>query len=290
MKTLLFGCGYLGMRVARLWEQAGQDISVMSRDKNRAEELQSNGWHAFVGDVTDPPSLARLADIDTVLFAVGHDRNAGHSIDDVYVGGMRNVLAAIPNTIRRFIYISTTGVYGDANGDWIDEQTPPNPSRAGGVASLSAEYALRASRFANRAVILRLAGIYGPDRLPYLKQIKTGEPIEACPSGHLNLIHVDDAARIVEQVSAYDGEIDGPQTYCVSDGHPVVREEFYREVARQLKASPPRFSEPVAGSPRAARAEADKRVSNQQILARTDLPLQYPSYREGLTQILSASS
>jgi len=288
MKILLFGCGYLGTRCARLWGGAGHEVVVMSRDKNRSKGFSQNGWHSFVGDVTDPVSLANLPEVDAVLFAVGFDKSAGLPIEEVYAGGVRNVLAALPESVRRFVYISTTGVYGDAAGDWVDEQTPPDPSRAGGIASLAAEEALRASRFASRSVILRLAGIYGPERLPYLQRLESGQPIEAVPTGHLNLIHVDDAARIVQQVAARDFDDEGPLTYCVSDGHPVVREDFYKEIARQLGVAAPLFSEPPAASPRAIRAMVDRRVSNRRLLAETKVAIRYPSYREGLAQILAA--
>ncbi len=186
-----------------------------------------------------------------MLFAVGYDRNSAKPIEEVYVDGIRNVLATLPADIGRFIYISTTGVYGDAGGEWVDETTPPAPTRAGGKASLEAEELIRASHFADRAVILRLAGIYGPGRLPYLKQLKEAEPIEASQTGYLNLIHVQDAARIVQLLSDPARKVEGPTTYCVSDGHPVVRGEYYREVARRLGAPEPTFTHPPAGSPRA---------------------------------------
>ena len=86
-----------------------------------------------------------------MLFAVGFDRSAGASIDDVYAGGVRNVLAALPSDIGRFIYISTTGVYGNAGGEWVDEDTPPDPQRDGGRASLAAEQALAEQSARDRA-------------------------------------------------------------------------------------------------------------------------------------------
>ena len=122
-------------------------------------------------DVTQPddrwPNCRRPK---RVLFAVGFDRAAGGSIDEVYAGGVQNVLAALPSDVGRVIYISTTGVYGNAGGEWVDEDTPPDPQRDGGRASLAAEQVLAASPFASRGVVLRLAGIYGPGRIPFLGQ------------------------------------------------------------------------------------------------------------------------
>lgn len=285
--ALIFGYGYLGERVGARWREAGGDVHAVTRSPARAEELQASGISPIVADVTDPATLAHLPTVDTVLFAVGYDRNSNKSIEEVYVNGVRNALAALPDDIGRLIYISTTGVYGGAGGDWVDETTPTNPTRAGGQASLEAEELIRASRFATRAVLLRLAGIYGPDRLPYLNQLQAGEPIEAPQAGYLNLIHVDDAARVVQVLSDPARQLVGPLTYCVSDGHPVVRGEYYREVARRLGAPTPTFVDPPADSPRAARATSDKRVNSTRLINDLGIELLYPTYREGLKSIIS---
>ena len=79
---------------------------------------------------------------------------------------------------------------------------------------------------------------------------------------------------------------DGPRVYCVSDGQPVERGEYYSEVARQIGAPPPRFVEPDPNSPRAARAESNRRISNDRMLAELRVTLAYPDYRAGLAAIL----
>lgn len=230
-----------------------------------------------------------------LLFAVGFDRKSGDSIQDVYAEGLQNVLATIPANIRHAIYISTTGVYGTAGGGWVDETTPPDPQRDGGKASLAAEEILRAHPLGRRSAILRLAGIYGPGRVPYLDKLKANEPIAAPSAGWLNLIHVDDAARIVVAMDRWLAErelSDGPHVFCVSDRSPVVRGEYYAEAARLVGAPPPRFTTPAADSAAAARAGADKRVNNAKLRTWMDeaqISFQYPSYREGLAQILHAN-
>lgn len=287
--ALIFGYGYLGEPVARLWSDEGRSIHVVTRSSDRAAKIESP-LLPIVANVTDAATLADLPSVDTVLFAVGYDRKSDKSIEEVYIDGVRNTLAALPADIGRLIYISTTGVYGDAGGEWIDEQTPTAPTRAGGKASLAAEQLIRNSPFADRAVILRLAGIYGPERLPYLKQLKANEPIEAPQSGHLNLIHVHDAARIVQLLAAPSRNIAGPLTYCVSDGNPVLRGDYYREVACLLGAPAPKFAQPQPGSPRAARAAADKRVRNRRLVDALKLELLYPTYHEGLEAIVGENS
>lgn len=294
MLKLFFGCGYLGERVARRWKSAGHDVVVVSRSRERAEQFQRDGYRAIVADVTRPESLGNLPVADTVLFAVGYDRStgaAGPSIEDVYAGGLRNVLAALPSQTGRFIYISTTGVYGFRSGEWVDEATPPDPHRSGGLASLAAEEVLGTSSLANRAVILRLAGIYGPGRVPFLDELKSGQPIPARTAGFLNLIHVDDAVEAVVAAESADfnsfASQSTPHTFCVCDGNPVQRGEYYSEVARQIGAPPPRFVEPEPGSPRADRAGSSRRVCNDRMLADLRVTLGYPDYRAGLAAILS---
>jgi nucleoside-diphosphate-sugar epimerase len=95
------------------------------------------------------------------------------------------------------IYISSVGVYGPSDGDWVDESTPCEPHREGGKASLAAEQVLAGHALGRRGLILRLAGIYGPGRIPLAEKIRKGEPLPVSPEGYLNLIHVDDAARVV---------------------------------------------------------------------------------------------
>ena len=246
---LVFGCGYLGSRVAAAWRDAGHADSHVRRRNDRAEQFGADGFQPVVADVTDPATLANLPQADTVLFAVGFDRTVGQTIDEVYVDGVKHVLIALPDSVLRFIYISTTGVYGPADGNWVDEKTPTNPQRAGGRASLAAENVIRDHPLGDRAAILRLAGIYGPGRIPFLDDLRAGKPIAAPQDGYLNLIHVDDAVQCVVGAEQAPGAV-----YCVSDGHPVVRAEFYREVARLIGAREPSFVTPPPDSPRAARA------------------------------------
>ncbi len=284
MTKLIFGCGYLGSRVSALWKAQGHDVFVVTRSGERARQFAADGYRPVVADVLRPESLAGLPCAETVLFAVGYDRSSGASIYDVYVAGLRDVLASLGDHVRRFIYISSTGVYGQANGETVDETSPTRPRRDGGRASLAAEQTLARDLLGERAVVLRLAGIYGPGRIPLAAKIRAGEPIPAPAAGSLNLIHVADAARVV---LAAEEIADPPRTYNVSDGHPAVRREYYKELARLLDAPPPTFEEPAADSPVAARAGVDKRVDNRRMIAELGVQLEYPTYRDGLAAIVA---
>ncbi len=289
MQKLIFGCGYLGCRVAELWKQQGADVTVVTRSQDHAQGFEHRGYQAIVADVTKPDTLSDLPTADTVLFAVGYDRSSDDSISDVYAEGVKNVLTALPTDTGSFTYISTTGVYGTADGGWVDESTSPAPKRDGGKASLAAEQILANHPLGKAAVMLRLAGIYGPGRIPYLDKLRAGEPIAAPSAGWLNLVHVDDAASIVLNTEAWQSKSaeDGPHLFCVSDGHPVVRANYYREVARLIGADPPNFTEPDPLSPAALRAGVNRRVSNEKLLKTVNVKFKYPTYREGLKVILS---
>lgn len=282
MKKLIFGCGYLGSRVARLWLEQGQTVHAVTRDEGRAAEFRAGGIQPFVGDITTPSSLAGLPAAETVLFAVGFDRSSGRSIHDVYVAGLEAALAALPPTVERFLYISSTGVYAQRDGAWVDEASPCRPTRDGGRACLAAEQVLQAHPLGARAVILRMAGIYGPDRIPRARDIAQGTPLTSPAEGYLNLIHVEDAAGVVLQAEA---RARPPRLYLVSDGHPVVRRDYYQQLARLLGAPPPSFTTPSADSPAAARAESSKRISNARLVRELAPTFRYPSYREGLAAI-----
>ncbi|MEO8493828.1 MAG: SDR family oxidoreductase [Planctomycetota bacterium] len=282
MKKLILGCGYLGRRVAQAWLAGGHEVLALTRSAGRASELEASGIRPLVGDVTSSLDLSNCDDIDTVLFAVGFDRTAGKAIRDVYVEGLRRTLDRLPAPPRRFIYISSTGVFAQNDGQSVDEDSPCEPVREGGKACLAAEQLLRQHAIGERAIILRLAGIYGPDRLPKLDDVIAGRPIAASANGYLNLIHVEDAVQIV---LAAEAQLSPPELLLVSDGHPVLRGDFYRELARVTNSPEPRLEQPPRGSSTAGRASTDKQIDSTRLRERLRFTYRYPSYLEGLASI-----
>lgn len=280
---LVIGCGYLGGRVARRWLDAGDAVSAVTRRSERAAAFERGGITPIVADVTDSRTLD-LPPVDSVLFAVAHDPASGKNHADTHVTGLANVLDALPPSVGRVIYISTTGVYGDCQGTWATEETPCQPQRPAGKACLAAERLLEAHPLGRRAIILRLAGLYGPDRIPRQDVLLAGETIDAPQHGYLNLIHVDDAVQAVLAADIVDADL--PRRYLIADGNPPQRGEYYAELARLIGAPPPRFRAPECDTPAYARAIADKRISNARMLADLKLTLLYPSYREGLRAIV----
>src|SRR6478609_1277397 len=114
--ALILGCGYLGRRVAARWVAAGRRVAALTRRNPAA--LAALGVEPVVGDVLDPATLRHLPRAATVLYAVGMDRSQGKTMHEVYVNGLRHVLGTIPRP-DRFVYVSSTSVYGQTDGGWI---------------------------------------------------------------------------------------------------------------------------------------------------------------------------
>lgn len=265
----VIGCGYLGRRAAGLWTARGERVAALTR--RNSDALRATGLEPVVGDVTEPSSLSALPPAETVLYAVGLDRAAGKPMRDVYVRGLENVLRALPR-IGRFVYVSSTSVYGQTAGEWVNESAPTEPVEESGKIVLEAEQLLRATR--PDAIILRFAGIYGPNRLLRKQPILKGEPLVGDAEKWLNLIHVADGATAV--LAATERGAPG-STYNIADGGPVSRREFYSLLARVLNAPDAQFeqrAEPGAANRRidASKARAELNWSPQFAHANTGLP------------------
>jgi len=282
MTKLVFGCGYLGSRVARRWVAEGERVAAVTRSHDRVDALRRDGIEAVVADVCRRESLRELPEAETVLVAIGYDRGGGSPRREVIVAGLRNVLSAVPN-VQRLIYVSSTGVMGDHDGAWVDETALCQPQREAGQVALEAERLLADHALAGRTVVLRLAGLYGPGRLPKLADIKSGRPVAAPEGAYLNLIHVDDAAAVV--LAAERCPRPGA-LYLVSDGSPTRHREFYRELARQLGMGEVEFVAPEPGSRGAAAALGNKRIDNRRMLDELGVKLRFGDYRPGLRAIL----
>lgn len=281
MTTLIVGCGYLGRRVGRLLRRHGED--VLGTTRSRGERLEVWGITPVLADVLRPETFAGLPAIDRAVFCVGFDRAAGVPIRSVYVDGLAAVLDELAARIPRWVYVSSTGVYGQDDGSWVDEDSPTAPRTESGRACLDAETLIRGH--VAEPVVVRCAGLYGPDRIIRRDAILRGEPIVGDPGRYLNLIHIDDAAAAT--AAALDrGESGG--LYLACDDRPVPRREYYERIAEELSAPAPRFVPPAAGTP-TARDDANKRVANRRLRGRLGVDLIYPDITTGVPAALAAA-
>lgn len=273
---LVVGCGYLGLRVARQWRDQGARVYAVTRSEERARSLAAEGLNPIIGDVTSAAGPGDLPAIDTLFWAVGFDRAAGASYHAVHVGGLGRVLDGLPGS-PRVVLSSSTGVWGTDDGSVVTETTPAHPTREAGRVLLEAEALLHA-RCGDRGTALRFAGLYGPGRLPRLDDLKAGRPIAADPDSWLNLIHVDDAARIVVAVAAASH---ARRLYVVSDGVPVRRRDWYDHLAARSGSPPPTFDTSAERT-----RGADKRVDPSLLFHDIPLTLAYPDSFRGIDAIV----
>ena len=244
--VLIAGCGYLGRRAAERWRRDGVRVSVMTRSAAKAEELADAGFEPIVGDLA-AGDFPALPDVDTVLWAVGFDRTTGQSREAIWIDGLQCLLQQLPPTVKRFLYVSSTGVYGQTTGEVVSESIDPQPTTDSGKCCLKAEQMLQ-TRFdgqpACSLTVLRMAGLYGPGRLlRRVSDLKSSTPLPGNSGSYLNLIHIDDAVTAVKDVAA--GQEVG--LLNVVNTGTLTRGEYYSELARLVDAPIPVFDESVPG-------------------------------------------
>jgi nucleoside-diphosphate-sugar epimerase len=277
---LLAGCGYVGSRLAVRLAGEGPVTAVL-RSPDRARLLEQAGVTVLRVDLDsdDIQSLCGVAEGGSVVY-LAPPPGAGEGD-----ARLANFLRALDGDgPRRFVYISTTGVYGDRGGDTVDENTEPAPVSARGRRRLAAESLARqwSDRHGAVCVILRVPGIYGPDRLP-LQRLAAGEPaLQPRLAGPGNRIHVDDL------VEACRAAISGPQgVFNVGDGDHRSTTEFLQEVARQAGLPPPMLVDDAEAERRIspgmlAFLKESRRVSNERMLRELGVQLSHPRFESGI--------
>jgi len=283
----IIGCGYTGLRLARRWRQLEVSVRGFATRPQSLADIAAAGATAQVLNLDVAPARsdlppARLRFHDELVYYAVPPAPAGTR--DTRLERLFEIMDGDP---RRFVYLSTTGVYGDHGGGAVDEDTPPSPRSQRAERRLSAELSLR--RWAGaRAVswcILRVPGIYGPGRLP-LERLKRGEPAidpaEASPS---NRIHVDDLVTVCI-AAGLSPRADG-RIYNVTDGSDDSQTAYLQRVARITGLPPPplvsrsevqRISSPMAWS----FLSESRRALNQRMLDELSVALEYRDLDAGI--------
>ncbi len=279
------GCGYLGARVGSMLVRRGDHVWGTVRSSGRAARITSQGIDPVIADVLRPETLESLPAAERVLCCVGFDRAGGAGMRTVYVEGLRNLLERLPALVRRLVYASSTSVYGQSDGEWVDEDSPAEPIQESGRVCLEAEQVARLwARAAGASlVVLRFSGLYGPDRVIRRALLQRGEPIPGDPARFLNLVHIDDAAQAA--IAALDAARPDP-LYLVSDDRPMERREYYALAARLLDAPPPRYEPSAVGRAGVVPDTANRRIANRRMHNGLGVDLRYPDIMAGLPAAL----
>jgi nucleoside-diphosphate-sugar epimerase len=291
MRVAILGCGYVGLELGRQL-LPDHDVIGVRRSPAGLDAVSATGLRAVEADVTDTHSLAAVPDADAIVFAASSGGRDVAAARRVYVEGQRRVIdhfAARDDPPDRYVYTSSTGVYGDHGGDWVDESTPIDPdTERTRVLAAAESAALEDAAAAGMApTVARLAGLYGPDRYR-LDRYLEGPVTE----GYLNMVHRDDAAGAVGhllETGAAAGEV-----VLVVDDEPVDRWDFadwlaaacgVSEPAKQTVAERLAACDPSSSARR--RLLADKRCSNECLRGR-GYELRYPTFREGYREAVAA--
>lgn len=271
----IMGCGDIGRRVARLYQNEGKAAIGWVRGAESVALGQAQGIEMRQGDMDDGSFFPRNAFEGRDIFWFVPPPNTGW-VDS----RLRRFLLAVQSAPRRIVLISTTGVYGNSHGAWIDESTPLEPSNDRSIRRLDAEQALQAwmEKYQGDGVILRVPGIYSLDRLP-LERLKRGEPVvRAEEAPWTNRIHADDLAMIakVAMEKAPKGAI-----YNTTDGNPSTMTEYFNQIADYAGLPrPPQISlaeaKQVLSAGMISYLQDSRRIRNDKVLKELDITLKYP--------------
>lgn len=295
MRVLIVGCGFVGNELAKQLHAAQHTtasasasrgtselrVFALTRTAERCDALRAIHVEPIVAHWLDEVTLDSLPEVDVVVVSVPHREDAGLGIE-THIVGLKNLRARLPAGWHKLIYLSTTGVYGDLH-DEVDESTPTQPTRIGPQIAVATETWLQHEFTAPQLAIIRLAGIYGPGRIPLAEKLRAGEPLQVPQAGWLNLIHVSDIASMLRRLMQVEAR---ESLYVFSDGNPVARMDFYRTLAKLCGVDEPKFVEPDPNSSRVQRA-GKKRVNPRRLIEELNLRLQFPSYQEGLADCLT---
>ena len=282
---LIIGCGYVGERLARQYLELGKGVLGLVRSNEGLARLSALGIPSMRRDLATDD----LGDLPLEGARVFHlAPPPGHGVEDTHT---RRLVAAFARAGQpsRVLYVSTTGVYGDCEGAWVDETWPVQPNADRSRRRWDAEQTLRrwSLESGGELVILRVAGIYGPDRLP-LERIRRGLPLvrpEEAP--FTNRIHVVDLVQAL--AAAMERGANGA-VYNACDGHPSTMTDYFVSVADAAGLPRPpliplaeAFGQLSEGM--LSYLAESRRLSNRRLVEDLEVKLRYPTLAEGLRDI-----
>ena len=268
-KILIAGCGDVGNALARRLLAEGCDVWGVRR---RIEGL-ADGVRPWKIDLSDPRSFGTPpAAFDYLFYTASADRRDEDAYRAIYVDGLRNLWTALRDAhckLRRVLFTSSTAVYGQSNGEWVDESSLTKPRGFNGRVLLEAESFVREAP--ETGISLRLSGIYGPGRTRLVRTVWTGQA--TATDSWTNRIHVDDCAGALHQLM----RVENPHSlYLGSDDRPATSAEVVTWLSNELHVAPP---------PRAKAEHLNKRCRTSR-LRDTGYRFAYPTYREGYGPIV----
>lgn len=280
MRVLITGCGYVGLRLGTELIARGHEVDGMRRTAEGIHEVARHNIHPIQADITDPGSLRAIKpEYDWIVNTVSSSRGGVEDYRSAYLEGNKNLFEwFMQSPPRLFYFTSSTSVYGQTGGEWVDENS------AAEGASATSSVLVETERFlaAKSATILRVGGIYGPGRGHLFHQYVKGEAVlRGDGSNFLNMAHLDD---IVGAIAYLLERNVSKRLLNIVDNEPVTQIEFLRWLASQLNGEVPSGAPPDANRKRGL---TNKRVSNKRLLE-SGYQFKFPTYREGYAGMVQA--
>ncbi|MDX1581272.1 MAG: SDR family oxidoreductase, partial [Alphaproteobacteria bacterium] len=277
MRLFVFGLGYTALELARQLDQSVWEIAGTCRSEEKKAELEREGFTAHVFDGSAPLDPTVLEGTTHILDSIppkeGDPALAYHASD----------IAAL-SSVEWVGYLSTTGVYGDTGGDWVDETSPVQPSTDRGTRRAEAEDGWMAlwHTHGTPVHIFRLPGIYGPGR-NQLETVKDGKARRIVKEGQVfSRIHVEDLATALR---ASMGQPSPGEIFNICDDEPAPPQDVIAYAAKLLGVEPPPevpFEDAEMSEMARSFYSESKRVQNRKMKEMLGVELAYPTYREGL--------
>ncbi|MBQ0719801.1 MAG: NAD(P)H-binding protein [Gammaproteobacteria bacterium] len=278
---MLLGCGGLGRKLAQQLLTAGHRVVAIKRS---APPALVPGLDVIVADITLQSAMDKLpVDVDQVVVLLAPAQRNENAYRQLYHRGLQNVLGhfASAGVEPHWLLVSSTSVYAQCSGEWVDEDSPAQASCFNGRALLEAEQDLWAH--SDKSTVLRFSGIYGPGRESLLRRVRDGVPVQDDPPYYTNRIHEADCVGILcfliaRRVAAKPLE----KLYLASDSAPAPLAEVALWLSQTMDCRPP------AKLGDSTHKNSNKRCSNRKLLA-LGYALRYPTYRQGYSELLGTA-
>lgn len=275
MTIYLAGCGKIGQRLGQALVADGQSVVGLKR------QMTSPGFPVISIDLMDAAAVSELPlDAQIIVFTVTPRSSTDQGYAEVYETILDNVLSYAEKHANPplLIFVSSTGVYGQQNGEWVDERSETKPQRFSGQWVLAGEEQLR--RRLEKTISVRFSGIYGEGRTRLIQQAQSGNALQQDPPIWTNRIHEDDCVGVLSfLIKCYQRGEALEDIYLVSDDTPVSLYDITAHLCQQSgKANPPIKTEHLSEN-------QNKRCDNRKIKA-LGYVFQYPDYIGGYREIL----
>jgi len=291
VKVFVAGCGYVGERIAKAEQRLGSKVSGVVRRPDRAATLKGRGLSVVAHDLDQPQSDFDLSVTRALVYYLIPPPQHGECDGRIraWLNGLSD--SALP---LRVVLISTTGVYGDCQGDWVNESRHVHPKapRARRRVDAEAAFANWRKKTGVTGVVLRVPGIYGPDRLP-VKRLRSGAPVVAADEAPWsNRVHVDDLCRVCLAAA----RVESPHSvYNVSDGHPTTMTDFFFQAAASLGLPcPPVISmaraKATLGEGMLSYLAESKRIDNTRMRNHLRIEPEFPDLARGFADAVRRST